>query len=752
MKSKALMNSFLLFFVLLLSAILLRSCGNAHREAGNAGQPLSASQVGSDSCTNQCHALTKDIFGEIIADTWQTTPHTTDFGVQCEDCHGGGSLHWGMGPIAYPNPPAAPCNVCHLKDGFVDTRHANANLTPDGSFSQLTTTTNLGRHIQECSVCHNPNQRFTYGYQGVLVKPSPSNLPTPEVACAACHFGGHQPALATTTVPQRGNAKVYYPQFRQFTVNPATGAQLASGTTITLGTFQPNGAVQSDGSVNFSSVTGTNNELHVEQLCAACHAQGAYKNSGGSTHADDVYGMWKVSGHGDRTAAAFGEFSANPTAYGFSDVSHQTSYPYDMALSAVGSTATTTRNAGNNNYVCFRCHNGLTSIVYQDDKQGTVSAPVIFGDDPVICITCHDPHTDVAGQTKNTRKPVLMTKYLSTSGTFSVSGGFSGNVFLDNTEVPSTTGNATICIFCHQGRESGYTLFKSKLFSDPTTTNQSFFNSHYLGTGGMLWARNGYEFSQVTGTVGAGSGMMYGMVTEHQQTNCYGCHMAAAPSSSLTYTVGRHTWKVVSDDESVINNTTCNTSACHNGAFPSTNTGGEFDNYRFASDANDYDGNGSTEGIPKEIMGIENELLALLVDNGIEYDDTAYPYFFKAGQSHISANAFKAWSLATFKAAFNINYVIKGLPSGSTQINQPNRSAATHNYRYNIQLLQDSYTNLYNYMILSSIPIASPVTISFPGGSQSVTLPLPSAMFRPTGSRAATNYDPQGGGGYNPRQ
>ena len=783
MKRKSDVRVFLFFLAVLLSASALGGCGSANKEAGPSAQPIQATQVGSQSCINQCHVLTQDILGEVIAVTWQTTTHTTDFNVQCEDCHGGGSLHWGIGPIPYPNPPAAPCNVCHKKNSFDGTRHANGNLIPGSTFTQITTTNNLGRHIEECSVCHNPNQRFEFGFNDVMTIPNPNNLPNPEVACAACHWGGHQPVAATTTVPQKANAKVYYPLFRPFTVDLATGAQSTTGTIIQLSTFQPNGAVQPDGSVNVSLVTGTqnseNNELFIEQLCASCHAQGAYKNSGGATHQEDIYGEWTHSAHGDRSVPAFAEFSALPTAfinptkgtyYTAADAGHQSLWPYDMSKgSTIGgggsvllSTATATANAGvgttsaNDNYPCYRCHNGLTSIMYQDDIQGTPNARVIFGDEPVICITCHDPHTNVPGQTKNTRKPVVMTKYVSTSPSFTIVG----NVFVDNTPVPSTTGNATICVFCHQGRESGYTLFKSKLaaLSSPTSTlNTNFFNSHYLGTGAMLWARNGYEFSQVTGTLSSGSGMMYGMVTQHQQTNCIGCHMAAAPNSSLTYTVGNHTWKVVSDDESVINNVTCNTSACHGSSpIPSTNSGGEFDNYRFATDTNDYDGDGdSAEGVPIEITALENEVIGLLLDNGIEYDDTAYPYFFKATLAHTSANAFKAWNLATFKAAFNVNFVVKGLPSGLTQINQPNRSAATHNFRYNIEILQDAYTNLYNFMLLSGMTITSPVTINIPpvpgGTTLLVTLPTPTAMFRPVGSRPATNYDPTGGG-YNPRQ
>jgi hypothetical protein len=266
----------------------------------------------------------------------------------------------------------------------------------------------------------------------------------------------------------------------------------------------------------------------------------------------------------------------------------------------------------------------------------------------------------------------------------------------------------------------------------------------------MLWGKNGYEYSQATGTVASGSGLSYGQVTEHQQTNCYGCHMAS-PVSSPSGTIGGHTWKIISDDQSVVNNATCNTSSCHAG---SPITAGNYSDYRLATDTNDYDGDGNAaEGISQEVRGLENQLIALLTVFGIYYNDTAYPYFFSdAGFT----TGFSGWTLPTLKAGFNLSFVIKGLPSGATQINQPNPSAATHNYRYNIQLLHDSYEHLYNnYVLVNGVSptTLNPISVPVPGSSNiSVNLVAPSAMARPTGTRAATNYDPQGGGGYDPRQ
>jgi hypothetical protein len=784
--------------ILLITALtvtgLLLGCGSGKKEG--AESPVAPpARVGSESCVNTCHANTVDITGTAIAQAWENTSHTTVRGVQCEDCHGGASLHWGVGPIPFSRPQAAQCEVCHTdKTGFDATAHANQHLQggtsgPDVFFFQGGTGTdqanNRGvpettpggapvtknQHIQECSMCHNPNQRFVYDQAtGQLVKPDPNTvfdptnintwegLQNPQVSCASCH-DAHQ-AEQMVSIAQR-SAPVGYPIFRKFLVNP-TGEQsftvnlFTGNETPTPGAssfagfiYQPNGAVQSLGTVDPSKVAGTNNELTVERFCASCHTVSKYLFSQQPTHQTDVYTQWKQSAHGDRTEPPFAEFSANPPEYGpysAGSGSHQSLWPYDMrcgsstggggnrAATAAPPTspdpATCTnaavsdgRGGYNDNFQCYRCHNGITSIAYQEDTQGTSDAPVVFGDEPVMCITCHDPHENGPGLTTNLRKPVVMTKYEAASTEIPFS--FSGNVFLDNTPVPDETGNATVCVFCHQGRESGLTLFKERLASDGTLTNKSFLNPHYLGTGAMLWARNGYEYA----------GKMYGMVVDHQQTNCYGCHMA----DGVTPEVGGHTWKIVSDDDAVVNSVTCNTSSCHDGRVPTTNSGDQFDDFRDTvyDPTNDYNGDGLIEGIPVEIAGLEDRVIALLYANGIEYDDTAYPYFFIAGQPHTNANAFKSWSLATLKAAFNLSYVIKGLPSGPSQIGEPNTSAATHNYRYNIELLHDSYEDLYNNTPPASIPPGSPA---------------PGAMARPSGSRPATNYDPQLGGGYNPRQ
>ena len=714
----------MVFSGLLVSA-LLAGCGSSNREG--APDPVAApTAVGSASCVNICHAATQDITGNVISATWAATTHTTISGVQCEDCHGGGSLHRGVGPIPFSNPPAARClqATCHPNFApFTATRHGNANQIPDAAFSQIATPVSAGRHVEECSRCHNPNQRFDFDFLGNMTKPSLAALPAPAVSCASCH-DGHQPQLQTV-IPQRA-LPVGYPVFRKYLTSTTTGQQVNIGTAgaqnVAAFIFQPNGAVEANGTVDYTNVVGRNNEINPDRLCAACHAKGLYKNSGLVTHQEDIFTQWNQSGHGNRDAAAFAEFSANPPAYTdaagnpFPIGTHRTAYPVDMAITAfsVNGPAGPTTNGGQNNFACFKCHNGLTSIAYLTSTEGTPLAPVVFGDATVTCITCHNPHADAAGRTSNLRTPVVMTKYNA--------GGlqFSGNVFLDNTPVPDVAGDATICIFCHQGRESGFTLFRRRLAAGATVTG-NFLNEHYLGTGGMLWGRNAYEYGN----------KLYGDVAAHQQTNCTGCHMNHSGRNDL----GGHSWHMFSEVDGAFNNASCNTASCHSGRVPATRTA--FFDFRDTvfDPTNDYDGDAAAGGIAREINGLSLQLRDLLQSNGVFYNDLAYPYFFTDATFTVG---FTAWTRPKLKAAFNLQYVIKGLPSSPvSQIGQPNPSAAAHNYRYNIQLLRDSYDDLW-----TNEPAGRGVN------------PDRSAQVRPAGTRPATNYLPNaaGPGGYDPNQ
>jgi hypothetical protein len=119
---------------------------------------------------------------------------------------------------------------------------------------------------------------------------------------------------------------------------------------------------------------------------------------------------------------------------------------------------------------------------------------------------------------------------------------------LDGTDIPSNAGTGIICLFCHQGRESGLTVYiairKANAALDPyanpdTTIDAidgiSFANPHYLDSGSILWSKNAWEY-----IFGGVAQQYYNGVPAPQELNCTGCHMGEASADGLE---GGHTWK-----------------------------------------------------------------------------------------------------------------------------------------------------------------------------------------------------------------
>jgi hypothetical protein len=113
-----------------------------------------------------------------IVGTW------AEAGVQCEECHGPGSLHitnpQGVSPKIVRD--AQQCSQCHLrgggeaveaKDGFIDHHEQYGDLFE-------------GKHaVLDCVVCHDP-------HRGVK-QLAETDQPTTRTACESCHFKQAQP-------------------------------------------------------------------------------------------------------------------------------------------------------------------------------------------------------------------------------------------------------------------------------------------------------------------------------------------------------------------------------------------------------------------------------------------------------------------------------------------------------------------------------------------------------------------------------
>ncbi len=389
----------------------------------------------------------------------------------------------------------------------------------------------------------------------------------------------------------------------------------------TSGTGTQSVPITLTGSVNFDI---RDMYVNTQNLCGSCHTRGKFKFSAwgkmkdgtlvdvSNTHNNDILTQYLTSGHADRLAPPFVGFTA------FGD--HKIIYPHDQSITGSGGVGslrnrsstsyeliqtpnpanaylsvagnTTLPLATTTSFACNQCHQGIGSIDFQNNVQGTPDARVLWGDSTVTCWTCHDPH--VSKIDANVRIPVkLSINTYFADPVKNPNGGI--NKFMDGTDIPSGVGNGIICLFCHQGRESGLTVFlniKKNTTVDPYTNPDarltginSFQNPHYLESGAILWAKNAWEY------IFGGTPQTYSSgISEHQQLNCMGCHMSEPSPNGLE---GGHTWRPQIE--------TCQTTNCHQGLTSFTDI----------QASADWDGNGKDRvGLPGDR---EESLTRLLV-------------------------------------------------------------------------------------------------------------------------------------------
>lgn len=110
------------FSMMLLSAMslaaLLNGCGSSSKEGTATNASLDAVPKVSEAACAQCHGSSYDpVSGQPIYSSYVQSKHfKNSLGevIGCQDCHGGGSQHNGVGPMPYPNPDTAgKCWGCH---------------------------------------------------------------------------------------------------------------------------------------------------------------------------------------------------------------------------------------------------------------------------------------------------------------------------------------------------------------------------------------------------------------------------------------------------------------------------------------------------------------------------------------------------------------------------------------------------------------------------------------------------------------
>jgi hypothetical protein len=221
---------------------------------------------------------------------------------------------------------------------------------------------------------------------------------------------------------------------------------------------------------------------------------------------------------------------------------------------------------------CKHCHASPGFVDVNDpgvDYYGTKVVTRGTRYEGISCAACHDPHTKGMSdyQLRNL-----------TSATFS------------NGVTVTKGGTGLLCMRCHHDRNAATNLVKSVGQSTSVT------KPHYGVQGDLMLGMNGVEFG-----LDLPSSRHWDVV----ENSCVGCHMQAAPAGMDTNAlnrVGGHTWTI----KWASTNTTSEvylTDACVgcHGAVTNFNFGGE-----------DYDQNGSVDGVQTEITNMLVRLAKLL--------------------------------------------------------------------------------------------------------------------------------------------
>ncbi len=241
---------------------------------------------------------------------------------------------------------------------------------------------------------------------------------------------------------------------------------------------------------------------------------------------------------------------------------------------------------------------------------------------------------------------------------------------LDSVMMPSGArvaglGREAVCVQCHQGRQSSFTINEVTAGIDEDTVSQDlgFVNIHYYPAAATKYgtlALGGYQYP--------GKSYVGDFAHVEPLDTCIGCH-------------DPHTLRI--DGEG------CR--QCH----PEISDKYYLENIRRAGSTADYDGDGNTTiGIYYEIRHMQEKLdrairayAGQVAGRSIVYQVNSYPYFFVDANANgqpdeNEADSYDAWTPRLLKAAYNY------------QASTKDPGAFAHNPQYIIQLLYDSIEDL----------------------------------------------------------
>lgn len=718
-------------FASLTLAAAIAGCGTSNKE-GNLSLD-NVAKVDETLCA-QCHgAAVEKLSGDSIYEKYTESVHALK-SVGCQDCHGGGAQHNGIGPIPYPKPNDEQCKTCHDADGLVTNYQASSHknaVTEDGE--------------EKCNRCHthqgavlSAKFHFTGDKATMDAKVNaPGEVADAEpIKCNTCHEthkpqelrvdSNWQPSI-TVGAATVGSGDGYN-QYRLCTqchsYTDANGKLLANGKDVfgtgALGQFYHDttwnrtiASTHYDSPTTGYGLASTTVEGYVirtngETPCFDCHGHESKTNTNALTSTvvngtrtysridpeETIQTQWAKSGHAGKLLVA--KYQAMDDFPKKSDGSYNRNADMTTAIMKAGVTGTSGPAWEHYNWdassraACQKCHTATGAANY-------MTSPSTYN-------ASNNTFTHLSGWTANAGSPQNELLYcwgchknagtgeLRTPGAITADYNFGG--------VKATfpnVGASNTCLVCHSGRESGESV---TAIADASFNNVGFKNSHYMAAGGLMYVKAGFTaFVDPATVIGSST---YGksltsdadggsLTSTHRKLGTsaiVGDHGITASQTNLTANGPCVTCHLNGGDHSLEMNANAYNKVCVNCHTKEGTTALTADNFNAAF-------------IEPQKEAFENALALaekVLADNyNIKYDSSKNPYFFENDGTTAVTDWTRsgALSLADAKklmgACFNINLLTR------------DPAAFAHARTYSRRLVYDTIDFLDNKVIDLSV-------------------------------------------------
>jgi len=418
--------------------------------------------------------------------------------VGCENCHGGGGNHFGVGPMPIPNPDYTACGQCHstLPDSHAQYHPEGNNILEKYESSRHKTASIRNEAV--CSKCHTDEGGRKYKdvqtreslYAHVLPIEGEAN----PVQCRTCHDPHNPNKLLLDEIEDHGHV--------------VASAEYATCTTCHMSDVDSPADVE--GGIIYHEdryyriITDTHYDdpattdliegyvvIHEgegsERSCRVCHDMHSAEEIRADRNTNTVNDQWAKSGH----AGHISEVKAE-VAQEFKDNGMDRTVDQSVAIKAAyvdGDESAWPHydwDAGNRQS-CQRCHTTTGLVNYTDDPENYNSELNDFSH-----LEGWERDADTGDVTSSGQNELLYCWGCHSDN----NGGLNnpGAILEDYGDCAivqyGDIDESNVCLSCHIGREIGENVQNS----DSDFNDRSFINSHYLAAGASLFGVSGFEY------------------------------------------------------------------------------------------------------------------------------------------------------------------------------------------------------------------------------------------------------------------